>query len=108
MSAVIRSKSPWARWVTALTARRVVVVALLCVLAAVALNPIFVTAFTLLLGRCLFVGMALLLAFTAVGHWRQTWLPRWVAQVLAVACCATRAGSWGCCRSRRRRWWSAS
>ena len=85
MNNAISSPTPLTRWAAALTARRVVVVLLLCVLAAVALNPIFITPFTLLLGRTLFVGMALLLAFTAVGQWRQTWLPRWLAQVLAVA-----------------------
>jgi signal transduction histidine kinase len=88
MSSAAPSPSPLTRWTAALTARRVAVVLLLCVLAAIALNPIFVTPFTLLLGRTLFVGMALLLAFTAVGHWRQTWLPRWLAQVLAVVLAA--------------------
>jgi hypothetical protein len=91
MSDFDSSPSPPARWVAALTAGRVAVVLLLCVLAAVALNPIFVTPFTLLLGRTLFVGMALLLAFTAVGHWRQSWLPRWLAQVLAIALVAPSA-----------------
>jgi len=85
MNAAAPSASPLARWAAALTGRRVVVVLALSLLAAVVLNPIFVTPFTLLLGRTMFVGMALLLAFSAVGHWRQTWLPRWLAQVLAVA-----------------------
>jgi signal transduction histidine kinase len=85
MSPALSDPSPSTRWATALTARRVVVVLVLCVLAAIALNPIFVTPFTLLLGRTMFVGMALLLAYAGVGHWRQTWLPRWLAQVLAVA-----------------------
>jgi signal transduction histidine kinase len=77
--------SLWARSAAALTARRVFVVLVVSTLAAVALSPIFVTPFALLLGRTTFVAMALLLAFTAVGHWRQRWLPRWLAQVLAVA-----------------------
>ncbi len=85
MNSAVPSPSLLARWAAALTARRFVVVLLLCVLAAIALNPIFVTPFTLLLGRTMFVGMALLLVFTAVGHLRQTWLPRWLAQVIAVA-----------------------
>jgi signal transduction histidine kinase len=85
MNSAASSSSLLARWAVALTARRLVVVLLLCVLAAIALSPIFVTPFTLLLGRTMFVGTALLLVFTVVGHLRQTWLPRWLAQVLAVA-----------------------
>ncbi len=72
------------RWVAALPARRVLVVLLLSVLAAVVLNPIFMTPFPVVLGRTLFVGITLLLAFSAAGHWRQRWLPRWLVQVLAV------------------------
>ncbi|MEW6707535.1 MAG: histidine kinase [Pseudomonadota bacterium] len=68
----------------ALTGRSVAVVLLLAVLGAVALNPIFVTPFVVLLGRTMFLAMALLLAFTAARAWAPRWLPRWVAQVLAV------------------------
>ena len=50
---------------------------------AALLTPIFVTPFSVLLGRTLFIAMALLLAFTAAGQWRQRRLPRWLAQVLA-------------------------
>ena len=84
MSQALSPPSALARWAAALTGRRVLIVLALSLLAAVVLNPIFITPFTLLLGRTMFVGMALLLAFSAVGHWRQTRLPRWVAQVLAV------------------------
>ncbi|HSH91231.1 MAG TPA: histidine kinase, partial [Ramlibacter sp.] len=38
-----------------------------------------------LLGETLFVGMSLLFAYTAAGAWRQTVVPRWIAQVLAIA-----------------------
>jgi len=85
MKPILPSPSQRGRWAAAFSVKRVAVVALLCVLAAAALNPIFVSPFALLLGRTLFVGMALLFAFGAVGQWRQTWLPRWLAQVLAVA-----------------------
>jgi signal transduction histidine kinase len=78
------SPSP-ARWAVALTARRVVVVLGLSALAAAVISPAFVTPFAIVLGRTLFVGVTLLVAFSAAGHWRQRWLPRWVAQVLAVA-----------------------
>ncbi len=84
MNPMVSTPSMLARWAAALTARRVVVVLLLCILAAAALNPIFITPFPVVLGRTMFVGMTLLLAFSAVGHWRQRWLPRWLAQVLAV------------------------
>jgi signal transduction histidine kinase len=73
------------RWLASLTGRSVVVAALLSVLVAAALNSLFISPFTQVLGRTMFVGMALLLAFTAAGHWRQTWLPRWLMQVFAVA-----------------------
>jgi len=72
------------RWLASLTGRSVAVAVLLSVLAAVVLNPIFVTPFVLVLGRTLFVGIMLLLAFTFAGRWRQRWVPRWLVQVLAV------------------------
>lgn len=79
------SGSRWLpRWLASLTGRSVVVAAVLSVLVAVALNPVFISPFTQVLGRTMFVGMALLLVFTAAGHWRQTWLPRWLTQVFAV------------------------
>ena len=73
-----------ARWAAALTVRRIVVVLVLCGLAAILLNPIFITPFTLVLARTMAVGMTLLLAFTAAGLWRQSWLPVWLVQVLAI------------------------
>ncbi|MEO8124665.1 MAG: histidine kinase, partial [Burkholderiales bacterium] len=71
-------------WLASLTWRSVVVQAVLSAIVAVALNPVFISPFTQVLGRTLFVGMVLLLVFTAAGHWRQTWLPRWLMQVFAV------------------------
>ena len=84
MDSTAHAPSLTARWAAALTWRRVLVVLGLSVLAAVVLNPVFVIPFTLLLGRTTTVGMALLLAYTAAGHWHRSWLPRWVAQLLAV------------------------
>ena len=55
---------------------------------ALALNPIFVTPFPVLLGRTLFVALVLVLVFHGVGLWRQPWMPRWLAQTLAVALAA--------------------
>lgn len=67
------------RWLGSITWRSVVVVIVLSVLVAAALKPIFVSPFTQVLGRTLFVGIASsLLVFTAAGHWQQRWLPRWL------------------------------
>ena len=56
----------------------------LSVAGALALNPITMNPFIEVLGEALFVGMMLLCGFKVGGAWRQTMLPRWVAQVLAV------------------------
>lgn len=84
VAAIMSSSSEASTAFAALTGRSVAVVLLLAVLGAVALNPIFVTPFVVLLGRTMFLAMALLLAFTAARAWAPRWLPRWVAQVLAV------------------------
>jgi hypothetical protein len=58
-------------------------------IAAAALIPWTHNTYLELLGETLFVGIMLLLAFTFAGAWRQTAIPRWVAQVLAVFVAAT-------------------
>ncbi len=58
---------------------------LLAFLAAVALYPITRNQFVEVLGETVFVALVLLMAYGAAGAWRQTWVPSWVAQVLAVA-----------------------
>ena len=72
------------RWLASLTGRSVVFAAVLSAVVAAVLSPVFVSPFTQILSRTLFVGIALLLVFTAAGHWRQTWLPRWQMQAFAV------------------------
>ena len=57
----------------------------LAVVGALALNPIFVTPLPVLLGRTLFVALMLVVVFHGVGLLRQTLLPRWLAQTVAVA-----------------------
>jgi sensor histidine kinase YesM len=57
----------------------------MAVMAAAALLPVTFNPYLELLGETLFVGMVLLFGFTVAGAWRQTLLPRWVAQVLAIA-----------------------
>jgi prepilin signal peptidase PulO-like enzyme (type II secretory pathway) len=64
--------------------RQLVVVVLMSLVAAAALIPWTHNTYLELLGETLFVGIMLLLAFTFAGAWRQTAIPRWVAQVLAV------------------------
>jgi signal transduction histidine kinase len=62
------------------------------VTAAILFNPLFATSFWVLLGRCLFVAMVLLLAFVGAQRlperWLPRWMPRWLAGVLAVALAA--------------------
>ncbi|HPM68989.1 MAG TPA: histidine kinase, partial [Piscinibacter sp.] len=72
------------RFVAALSLRGALLAMVLASLAAVLLNPIFVTPFPVLLGRMLVIALLLLLVFTAAGFWSVGWLPRWLVQVLAV------------------------
>lgn len=67
------------------TRRQLALVVVLAIVAAVALLPVTRNPYIELLGETLFVGMVLLFAFTLAGACRQTLLPRWVAQVLAIA-----------------------
>ena len=67
------------------TRRQLAATVTLAVVGAIALNPITLNPFVEILGEAIFVGMVLLLGFKVAGAWRQTVLPRWVAQVLAVA-----------------------
>ncbi len=81
----VQAPPPKARGVLrAFSARRIVIALLLSVVVAVALNPVYVTPFPVLLGRTLAIALLLLLAFTLAGAWRVPLLPRWLAQVLAV------------------------
>ena len=76
------------RWLAGLNTRRVIVALVLGLVVALALNPIFVTPFPILLGRTLVIAMVLLLAFTLAGNWPQTLVPRWVMQLIAVGLAA--------------------
>ena len=77
--------SRWDRKRLVPTRRQLALTVTLAVAGAIALNPITLNPFVEVLGEALFVGMVLLSGFTVAGAWRQTLLPRWVAQVLAVA-----------------------
>lgn len=59
--------------------------------AAAALGPFTHNTYLELLGETLFVGMTLLFAFTAAGAWPQALMPRWAAQLFALAIAATLA-----------------
>lgn len=77
--------SHWDRVRLVPTRRQLVFVVATAALGAVALLPFASNPYIELLGETLFVGMVLLFAFTLAGAWRQSLLPRWVVQVLAVA-----------------------
>jgi hypothetical protein len=63
----------------------------LAVAVALLLNPIFLTPFPALLGRTLFVALAVVLAYHAAGLWQRAWVPRWLMQALAVVLVAPAA-----------------
>jgi signal transduction histidine kinase len=75
-------------WLAELTLARVAVAGGLALLASIALNPIFITPYPVLLGRMLAIAAVLLLAFVAARVWRVPGVPRWLAQVLAVVLAA--------------------
>ncbi|MDI4633688.1 histidine kinase [Pelomonas sp. V22] len=80
-------REAWQGFVGSLSARRVALALALGALAAVLLDPIFITPLSVLLGRTLFVALLGLLAFSAVGQWPRSlprWLARWFLQVVAV------------------------
>lgn len=75
---------PAGRFLAAFSLRRVLIAAALATLVAVALNPIFVTPFAVLLGRMLAIALLLLLVFTAAGLHAPRFMPRWLVQVAAL------------------------
>jgi signal transduction histidine kinase len=72
-------------WSTGLGWRRLVIVMVLAVLVTAALSPIFETSLLSLSLRVTAVALVLMLGFTLAGNWRQQLMPRWGAQLLAVA-----------------------
>ncbi len=65
-------------------ARRLAVVATGSLMAATFFYPRVQDSFPAILSETSLVGAVLLGAFLLAGAWRQTWMPRWVAQTLAV------------------------
>ncbi len=86
-----KADSPWA----ALSLRSVGIAVVLGLAAAVALNPIFITPFPVLLGRTMFLAMVLLLTHVATGVVLQRLMPArmpgWLRQTLQVAAVAVAA-----------------
>jgi signal transduction histidine kinase len=74
----------WRRFILALNGASLVWAVGLALAAALIISPIFKPSLAVLIGRTLFIAIAVLLAYTAAGQWRQTLVPRWVAQVMAV------------------------
>nr|WP_295080714.1 histidine kinase [uncultured Roseateles sp.] len=77
----------WRQFIAYLTLPRVGLSLVLSALAAMALEGIFITPFSVLLGRTLVVGLLGLLAFSAAGQWPRrlpSWIARWLLQVVAV------------------------
>jgi signal transduction histidine kinase len=79
---------PWRGFISYLTPQRLLLTLALATVAALALDPIFIIPFPVLLGRTMFVGMLALLAFSAAGQWPRRlprWWARWLFQVVVVA-----------------------
>jgi len=74
--------------VGALTWKRAAVAAVLALLVAALLNPVFTVPFWVLLGRMVFIAALLLITFAAAGTWHPSGVARWLAQVLAVVIAA--------------------
>jgi len=82
------ASSRWRALVGELTWKRAAVAAVLAVLAAALLNPIFETPFAVVLGRLLFIAALLLVVFALAGNWHPVRLPSWLARVLAIVLAA--------------------
>jgi sensor histidine kinase YesM len=68
--------------------RQLTVVVLVALVVAAGIMPLSHTPFLELAAETLFVGIMLLLAFTAAGAWQQSLMPRWVVQVIAISVAA--------------------
>jgi signal transduction histidine kinase len=71
-----------------ITVRSVLLALALAAVCAIVLNPMFVSPFSVVLGRLLVISMILLLAFKSAAVWQPPGVPRWLAQVLAVVLAA--------------------
>jgi signal transduction histidine kinase len=91
-SLTIAAEPPfWRRFISALTGASVGWAVGWAVTVALMLSPIFNPPLPVVFGRTLFVAIVILLAYTAAGQWRQTALPRWMVQVIAVGLAAPAA-----------------
>jgi signal transduction histidine kinase len=72
----------------ALNWQRAALAALLAVVVAAILNPVFSVPFEVLVARMVFIAAFLLVAFGVAGAWPPRRVPAWLAQVLAVVVAA--------------------
>jgi hypothetical protein len=78
----------WRRLFSALSASQVGWAVGLAFTVALLLSPLFAPSLPVVFGRTLFVAIAILLAYTAAGQWRDPPLPGWLLQVMAVVLAA--------------------
>ncbi len=78
----------WRGFFSALTGKSVGWAIGLAISVALMISPVFMPPLPVLFGRTLFIAIALLLAYTAAGQWRNPPLPRWVVQLIAVGLAA--------------------
>src|SRR4051812_46865412 len=76
------ARGHWDRSQLVPTRRQLAATLTLAVLGAIGLNTVTLNPFIEVLGEAIFVSIVLLLGFKLAGAWRQTVLPRWVAQLL--------------------------
>ncbi|HSI52438.1 MAG TPA: histidine kinase [Ramlibacter sp.] len=70
------------------TRRQLIIVVFIALVFARLVAPLFHNPLIEVVGEVLFIAIMALFAFRAAGAWRQTAVPRWVAQVIAVAVAA--------------------
>ncbi len=87
-SALTPARPAFQAVVGALTWRRAALAALLAMLAAAVLNPVFSVPFGVLAGRMVFIAAFLLLAFGIAGVWQPRHIAPWLTQVVAVVVAA--------------------
>jgi sensor histidine kinase YesM len=88
-SAAAPAKPVASGWRGLLPGRKpIAIVVALALLIAGLLLPVSHNPYIELAGETLFVGMMLLFAFSVAGAWRQDFVPRWVAQVVAISLAA--------------------
>jgi signal transduction histidine kinase len=84
MSDSMLPASALARLFAGLTLRRILIAVVLAVSVALFLDTFFTPTLLEMIGRTVTVALLALLAFTVAGNWRQSIMPTWVLQLLAM------------------------